>query len=82
MRQIDAIKTAEDIIRRYPEIHRHARLGADWCEIESAKLAEVIAAGLLALSYLETVEYHTSIHPSTVAQDSLVDSLRAIGAKV
>lgn len=82
MRQLDAIKTAEDIVRRSPEIRRSSHLGPDTVAVDSDKLAELIASALLALSFIETVSYHPSIHPSTVAQDSLVDSLRSFGALV
>lgn len=82
MRQSDAIRTACDIVRRSPVLRRHARLGDDWVGIETDKLENLIAAALCALSYLETVDYHPSIHPSTVAQDNIVDALRDIGAMV
>lgn len=82
MRQVDAINTADEIIRRSPEVHRHAYMGENWVEVDSQMLAELIASALLALSFIETVSYHPSIHPSTVAQDSLVDALRSFGAAV
>jgi len=82
MRQIDAINTADEIIRRSAEVHRHAYMGENWVEVDSQKLAELIASALLALSFIETVDYHQSTHPSTIAQDSLVDALRGFGALV
>lgn len=82
MRQVDAINAADEIIRRSSEVHRRAYMGEGWVEVDSQKLAELIAAALLSLSFIETVSYHPSIHPSTVAQDSLVDALRGFGALV
>ena len=82
MRQSDAIRTAGDIVRRSPAIHRHAYLGKDWVEIPTDKLESLIAAALSALSYIETTEYQPSNHPSTIAQDDLVDALRDLGALV